>query len=295
MAVFYRQVSDPSNPLRPLAPEDFREVIGHFASGVTVITAVDGGEWFGTTASAVTSLSLQPPMLLVCMNKSSATGAAIERSGKFGVNILTEEQPHVAERFARPGSDFEGIAVETGRWGEPLLSESLATLECRVSEEVTGGTHTVFIAEVDHGAARGGAPLAYFRGSYGRLELPPAQAGAPLRLEALEEAIEARLAIELGLVELTIGRIDPERLEALREAVDSPSFGKRLAALGGPALARAYARLELPALLPAEARQRHRELIVDAFAAGDAAAARRRLRQRARELTEAARADPGRG
>lgn len=280
---------DGANPLRPLAPEDFREVIGHFASGVTVVTAIHEGEWFGTTASAVASLSLQPPMLLVCMNEASATGRAIAASRRFAVNILTVEQPEVAERFARQGSDFEGVAVEPGHWGEPLLAESLAILECRVAEQVSGGTHIVFIAEVDHGAARGGAPLAYFRGMYGRLELPAADDGESPTLDAVEEAITARLAIELGVVDLTVGSVGKERIEELREAAGSAGFGERLAALGGPALARAHARLEVGDWLGAEATARHNRLLVDAYEAGDVEAARRCRRDHAREELEAAR------
>jgi 4-nitrophenol 2-monooxygenase / 4-nitrocatechol 4-monooxygenase, reductase component len=157
---------------RSLTPEEFRDVMGHFASGVTVITAVRDGRWYGTTASAVTSLSLEPPMLLICMNKQSETGRAVAASSHFGVNILGAGQVDLARRFAQKGGDkFAGVPVSAGRWGEPLFDEALATLECRVTEETTGGTHYVFMAAVESGSARGGAPLAYFRGEFGRLEL----------------------------------------------------------------------------------------------------------------------------
>lgn len=157
---------------RTLTPEEFRDVISHFASGVTVITAVSDGRWYGTTASAVTSLSLEPPMLLICMSKQSETGRAVAAAGRFGVNILGADQVDLARRFAQKGGDkFDGVAVTPGHWGEPLFEEALATLECRVTEETTGGTHYVFLAEVENASARGGAPLAYFRGEFGRLEL----------------------------------------------------------------------------------------------------------------------------
>jgi len=153
-----------------LGAERFREVIGHFATGVTVITARSDGRAHGTTASAVCSVSLEPPSLLVCMNRSSATGAAIDRSGRFAVNVLTEAQADVAARFARQGGDFEGLVVEAGARGVPLLAEALAVIECRVVERARGGTHTVFIAAAERAEAReGGAPLAYFRGEFGRL------------------------------------------------------------------------------------------------------------------------------
>jgi flavin reductase (DIM6/NTAB) family NADH-FMN oxidoreductase RutF len=161
---------------RSLTSDEFRDVISHFASGVTVITALDDGRPYGTTASAVTSLSLEPPMLLICMSKQSETGRAVASSKRFGVNILGANQVNLAERFAQKGGDkFAGVPVTSGKWGEPLFDEALATLECRVAEETTGGTHYVFLAEVESGTARGGAPLAYFRGEFGRLELTRGQ------------------------------------------------------------------------------------------------------------------------
>lgn len=158
--------------LRSLTPEEFREVISHFASGVTVVTAMHEGRAFGTTASAVTSLSLEPPMLLICMNRESETGRAVAAAGHFAVNILGAGQIDLAKRFARKGGDkFAGVPVSSGHWGEPLFDEALATLECRVAEQTAVATHYVFMAEVVSGAARAGTPLAYFRGQFGRLEL----------------------------------------------------------------------------------------------------------------------------
>lgn len=276
-------------PPRPLSAEEFREVIGHFASGVTVVTALEQGQPYGTTASAVASLSLEPPMLLVCMNRSSRTGQAIDRSGRFGVNILTEDQPEVAERFARKGSDFEGIPLRPGSWGEPLLSEALATLECRVAERVAGGTHTVFIAEVDRASARtGAAPLAYFRGMFGRLELPEARSAAP-GPESLAEAARARLAIELGVAELVVGELGAEALGELRAALGEPeAFWERFVGLVPAAVARAYRRLD-PAPVPGEDDEESRRALLAALEAGDGEAARRALRARARAAAEAAR------
>src|SRR5947209_20414786 len=97
---------------RALSSDEFRDVIGHFASGVTIVTALHDGRAFGTTASAVTSLSLEPPMLLICMNKQSETGRAVAASRRFGVNILGAHQAQLAERFARKGGDkFAGVPV----------------------------------------------------------------------------------------------------------------------------------------------------------------------------------------
>jgi 4-nitrophenol 2-monooxygenase / 4-nitrocatechol 4-monooxygenase, reductase component len=155
-----------------LSADDFREVVGHFASGVTVVTAVADGTAFGTTASAVTSLSVEPPMMLICMNRTSQTGQAIARAGHFAINILAEDQPDAAVHFAGKSADkFAGVETTAGLWGQPLLRDALATLECRVVEQTQGGTHLVFFGEVDAASARQGAPLAYFRGRFGRLEL----------------------------------------------------------------------------------------------------------------------------
>jgi flavin reductase (DIM6/NTAB) family NADH-FMN oxidoreductase RutF len=160
--------------MRRLTPEEFRDLIGRFASGVTVVTAEHEGRYYGTTASAVTSLSLDPPMVLVALNKESATGQAISSCGHFAVNILGEGHEDLARRFAVKGDrKFEGLEIAAGECGAPLLEEALATLECRVTEEVAAATHTVFLAEVDRGSARDGAPLAYFRGRFGRLDLSP--------------------------------------------------------------------------------------------------------------------------
>src|SRR5215208_493406 len=201
---------------RSLTPEEFREVISHFASGVTVITALQDGRPFGTTASAVTSLSLEPPMLLICMNKQSETGRAVALSKRFGVNILGANQVDLAERFAQKGGDkFAGVPVTPGNWGEPLFDEALATLECRVAEETTGGTHYVFLAEVEGGAARGGAPLAYFRGEFGRLELTRDQlehrAADALDDELRAADAELTAAIERADLGAALAAIDARR------------------------------------------------------------------------------------
>jgi flavin reductase (DIM6/NTAB) family NADH-FMN oxidoreductase RutF len=202
--------------VRSLTSDEFREVISHFASGVTVITALLDGRAFGTTASAVTSLSLEPPMLLVCMNKQSETGRAVAQSKRFGVNILGADQVDLAERFAQKGGDkFAGVPVSAGKWGEPLFDEALATLECHVAEETTGGTHYVFLAEVESGAARGGAPLAYFRGKFGRLELTRDQL-EHRPADALEDELRAAdaelaAAIERGDLDGAIAAVDARR------------------------------------------------------------------------------------
>jgi flavin reductase (DIM6/NTAB) family NADH-FMN oxidoreductase RutF len=117
-------------------------------------------------------LSLEPPMLLICMNRESETGRAVSAARHFAVNILGAGHAELARRFAQKGGDkFAGVPTTPGQWGEPLFDEAVATLECRVTEETTAATHYVFFAEVVRATARGGDPLAYFRGQFGRLDI----------------------------------------------------------------------------------------------------------------------------
>lgn len=151
--------------------EVFRHTVGHFASGVTVITTTEGEELFGTTASAVSSLSAEPPMMLVCLNRSSRTHDAVVASGRYAVNILSDRQGDLARHFARKGDDkFTGIDHEVSGHGLPLLGDALATIECAVVDTAVGGTHTVFLGRVLEATAREGEPLAYYRGAFGKLE-----------------------------------------------------------------------------------------------------------------------------
>jgi len=112
-------------------PQVFRQVIGNFASGVTVITTREQDTNYGLTASAVTSLTLEPPMLLVCINKNTGTQAVISRTRTFGVNILDQDQAHLAYQFAKSQTDkFQGVDFSYGTSGVPLLTGTLARIEC---------------------------------------------------------------------------------------------------------------------------------------------------------------------
>lgn len=156
-------------PTAPLDHAVFRDVVGHFTSGVTVITTRRGDERLGVTASAVSSLSMEPPMLLVCLNRQRATNEAVRSSGAFAVNILSEDQGELATQFATSHPDkFRNVGVSTGQLDVPLLTDALAVLECSVREYVDVATHTVFFAEVRAARANPGSPLAYFRGKFGR-------------------------------------------------------------------------------------------------------------------------------
>ena len=191
---------------RRLDSNEFRDIIGRFASGVTVITVEHEEQPYGATASAVCSLSLEPPMLLVCLNKSSSTAQAIAAARRFAVNILGEGQADAAMRFAGKGDKFAGQRIVRGVAGQPLLGDALAKLECRVVEEVTGGTHTVFLGEVEQATGRHGAPLAYFRGQFGRLELKhDDEAHHDIRVRVLSRELPAGEPLSLDAVAEVVG------------------------------------------------------------------------------------------
>jgi flavin reductase (DIM6/NTAB) family NADH-FMN oxidoreductase RutF len=149
----------------------FRRVMGSFASGVTVVTvkADDGQEPTGFTANAVSSLSIEPRMLLVCVNDRSSTLALIEQAGYFVVNILSARQQEIAQQFAtRRDNRFEGIRWRPGHeTGAPVLDGSLAYAECKLTGTARGGDHVILMGEILAGDANEAEPLLYFRGRYG--------------------------------------------------------------------------------------------------------------------------------
>jgi flavin reductase (DIM6/NTAB) family NADH-FMN oxidoreductase RutF len=153
-------------------PDTFRSVLGRFASGVTIVTARDdAGVDHGMTVSAFCSLSLDPPLVLLCVDHAASMYELLLTHPQFGISILSSNQEAYSRRFADPDSDrFDGIAYSRGESGVVLLEESLAHLECRVTEHYEGGDHTIFIAEVEHAEPRDGRPLLYYRGGYAQLE-----------------------------------------------------------------------------------------------------------------------------
>ncbi|MGV9799181.1 flavin reductase [Mycobacterium sp. NPDC003449] len=260
----------------------FRHVVGHLASGVTVVTTRVDGRDYGMTASSVTSLSMEPPMMLACVNNAVPTATAIERSGRYTVNVLGQTQGELAYQFAAPRPDkFDGVAVERGIADVAILSEAIAALECEVTEQVTGGTHSVFLGYVLAATARDGAPLTYFRGGFGRFEFERNDnayarardmvlsrvftAGQVVTVDELAERLdgdrpqafyvltrlaadglvlrdphrgyviapfdvrtsdytfEARLAIELGVIDSVAGRADPRQLAVARGHLETMS------------------------------------------------------------------------
>jgi flavin reductase (DIM6/NTAB) family NADH-FMN oxidoreductase RutF len=151
---------------------EFRRVIGHFATGVAVVTSCrEDGAGCGLTVSSIASVSLDPTLILVCVDRDCDTHAWLERAGVFAANVLEEGRGEtVARRFAGGGLDdkFRGIAWRTERTGAPVLDDALAWLDCRVTAALPGGDHTIFVGEVVAADAREGTPLLYYRGGYGR-------------------------------------------------------------------------------------------------------------------------------
>jgi len=156
-----------------IGPDEFRHVLGHFASGVTVVTTWDtDGRPTGLTASAFTSVSLTPPLVLVCVDQRANSYDAFRTSGRFAVNVLAAGQEVLSRHFASTQADkFEHIAFRTGALGLPLLPDALAHLECRTVHTYPGGDHTIFVGEVEAAGVGQGEPLLYYRGGYGRLRV----------------------------------------------------------------------------------------------------------------------------
>lgn len=152
----------------------FRHVMGHLAGGVAVVTSrASGGSRCGLTATAVCSVSLDPPLVLVSVDRDSRTHEAIEASGHYAVNLLAAEQEDLAERFATKDPEkFAGLEVRTASTGAPVLAACLGYLDCEVTRDVPAGDHTLFVGRVEAAAIQRdevGRPLIYHLGRYGTL------------------------------------------------------------------------------------------------------------------------------
>ena len=151
---------------------EFRRVMGHFATGVTVVTTHDGaGKMSGLTANAVASVSLDPAMALVCVDKKSDSYPMFAASKSFAINILSHEQETLSRRFAKSGGDkFTGIGFRIGVTGTPILSDTIAFLECTIRYDFDAGDHSIYVGEaVDIAVSSESDPLLYFRGGYRNL------------------------------------------------------------------------------------------------------------------------------
>jgi flavin reductase (DIM6/NTAB) family NADH-FMN oxidoreductase RutF len=155
----------------PIEKNELRRVMGHFATGVTVITSLRAsGEMHGLTANAFSSVSLVPPLLLICVDKKAESYPCFEESKVFTVNILSAEQEALSRKFAVSGGNkFEGVSYRVGANGVPILDGSIAYLECRLSGSMDAGDHTVYLGEIEQAETHEAKPLLFFRGGYREL------------------------------------------------------------------------------------------------------------------------------
>lgn len=152
----------------PIEKNELRRVMGHFATGVTIITTVNKeGQIHGFTANAFTSVSLEPPLLLISVDKKAESWPAFEESRIFTVNILADTQEALSRKFAVSGGNkFEGVAYRIGANRAPILEGALAFIECTLWAVYDGGDHTIFLGEIQQAEVREERPLLFFRGGY---------------------------------------------------------------------------------------------------------------------------------
>jgi flavin reductase (DIM6/NTAB) family NADH-FMN oxidoreductase RutF len=153
-------------------PDTFRSVLGRFAAGVTIVTALDSeGRDYGLTVSAFSSLSLEPPLVVVCIDHEASLHPVLQQAEHFAVNILSTDQEPLARRFSTLTDErFDGVGYLRGQTGVAVLDDVLAILECRKLHAFEGGDHTMFVGEVETAHAHAGSPLLYYRGGYAQIE-----------------------------------------------------------------------------------------------------------------------------
>jgi flavin reductase (DIM6/NTAB) family NADH-FMN oxidoreductase RutF len=152
----------------PIDKNQLRQVMGHFATGVTIITTFNkDGQMHGLTANAFTSVSLEPPLLLISVDKKAESYPAFEESKVFTVNILADEQEALSRKFAVSGGNkFEGVAYRRGANGAAILDGTLAHIECTLYAAYEGGDHSLYLGEIQEAEVREGKPLVFYRGGY---------------------------------------------------------------------------------------------------------------------------------
>lgn len=152
----------------PITQDEFRDALSRFPSGITVVTTKDGaGKLHGITVSAFCSVSLEPPFVLICIEKTTASHYAFEESGIFVVNILNSQQAYLSEWFASQNLDkFAGVEFTIGEFGLPIITNCVASLECTLRSVCEGGDHSIFIGEVQSIITGGREPLVYFGSEY---------------------------------------------------------------------------------------------------------------------------------
>jgi 3-hydroxy-9,10-secoandrosta-1,3,5(10)-triene-9,17-dione monooxygenase reductase component len=156
---------------RPLSSDEFRHACSRFATGVTIASVLDsGGTPHGLTVNSFASVSLSPPLVLICLGQEVTMIDAFRAAGYFGISVLSETQRELAERFARKGHDrFGGTRWHAGATGVPLLDDSLAEIECAVTHRFTAGDHEILVGEMLAAHIGEGAPLIYHASRYREL------------------------------------------------------------------------------------------------------------------------------
>ena len=154
-----------------IAPQELRRVMGHFATGVTVITTKDGGGTpNGLTANAFMSLSLDPPLVVISVDKGATCYACFQLDNGFTVNFLGEDQEEISRRFATKGADkFAGLKWHPGENGAAVLDGAIGHVECKIVQCYEGGDHTIVVGEIVNASATGERPLLFFKGKYQKL------------------------------------------------------------------------------------------------------------------------------
>jgi flavin reductase (DIM6/NTAB) family NADH-FMN oxidoreductase RutF len=152
----------------PIDKNELRRVMGHFATGVTIITTISkDGTPYGLTANAFMSVSLEPPLLLISVDKKAESYVYFEESKVFTVNILSDNQEGLSRKFAVSGGNkFEAVAYRRGANNVPILEDTLGHIECRLYATYDGGDHTLHLGEVLEAETREGRPLLFYRGGY---------------------------------------------------------------------------------------------------------------------------------
>jgi flavin reductase (DIM6/NTAB) family NADH-FMN oxidoreductase RutF len=152
----------------PLTSEEFKRASGRFATGIAIATVRDAhGTPHGLTVNSFTSVSLDPPLVSICLGHAVSLIEMFRAASYFGINVLAGNQRALAERFARSGQDrFEGIAWEAGPNGVPVIAGVLAAMECRVTERIVAGDHDIFLARMLTARVMEGKPLVYFASAY---------------------------------------------------------------------------------------------------------------------------------
>ena len=166
-----------SSTAAAIGSDTFRRVLGHFVTGVTVVTALDGDRPFGITVNALSSVSLDPPLVMIALDRRRFLTPIVRAAGRYAVNILSEDQQALSDCFAgapvEPGrEDFCGASWQPGETGLPLLDGAIATLECTVVQTFEAGDHELFVASVDALAnvEPHPMPLLYYRRQYLRIQ-----------------------------------------------------------------------------------------------------------------------------